>query len=358
MPCQLLVELLAGIAGDTTIDSAVTQLSEPESYLLSYLAEEMVRSIDRLSEPALGLVSQEAMRRPNRWIYPIREAALLPAASRRAVRLMADIGGSAEASMLRAAATRDKSLRDIASEMTRRLAARVEVDDLGVVALLVGGERNSRRVRRKVLGLLCFVASRPLMAATRDEALDALWPDLAPATAVNSLHQTIYFLGRLLEPEYREGLSAGYLQFDGEVLRLDPDLVDTASRRCWRKIAGWQEGDETQADELVVAYRAKFALDFSYEDWAQSYRENLHAAVLSTAEARIDQLLMRGESDHAAQAAQALLRVDPTADAIELQLLKAYKIGGRHAAAAEQYAHYASIIRDELGADPPALADI
>ena len=77
---------------------------------------------------------------------------------------------------------------------------------------------------------MCFVTSRPGMACTRDEALDAIWPDLSPDTAVNSLHQTIYFLRRVFEPNYREGVSAGYLQFDGEVLTLDKHSW-TAERR-------------------------------------------------------------------------------------------------------------------------------
>ena len=196
------------------------------------------------------------------------------------------------------------------------------------------------------------------MAATRDEALEALWPDLAPATAVNSLHQTIYFLRRLLEPNYKEGVGAGYVLFDGEVLSFDPDLIDSRSRRCWRLIASLQEGDHEAVDAILATYIGKFALDFSYEDWAAAYRENLHAAVLGAVELEISSLIRAGNTDKAAHEAQSLLRVDPTADAIELQLLKAYKQGGRHAAAAEQYAHYSSMVREELGVEPPAFADI
>ena len=196
------------------------------------------------------------------------------------------------------------------------------------------------------------------MASTRDEALEALWPDLAPTTAVNSLHQTIYFLRRLLEPNYKEGVGAGYVLFDGEVLSFDSDLIDSRSRRCWRLIASWQRGDHEAIDALLATYVGKFALDFSYEDWAAAYRENLHAAVLGAVEQEIAGLIRAGNTDKAALAAQSLLLVDPTADAIELQLLQAYKRGGRHAAAAEQYAHYSSMVRDELGVEPPAFADI
>ena len=196
------------------------------------------------------------------------------------------------------------------------------------------------------------------MACTRDEALDAIWPDLGPDTAVNSLHQTIYYLRRVFEPTYREGVSAGYLQFDGDVLTLDKALVDAESQRCWRLVAGARRGDTAAVEELVAAYRGTYALDFAYEDWATSYRENLHAAVLGVVEAGVRAATRDGDPERAITLAQRVLAVDPAADAIELELLRAYKLGGWHSAAAEQYAHYAAYLRSELGAEPPPYGDI
>ena len=37
-------------------------------------------------------------------------------------------------------------------------------------------------------------------------------------------------------------------------------------------------------EHLLDVYTGRFALDFTYEDWATDYRDNLHAAVLATAE--------------------------------------------------------------------------
>ena len=195
------------------------------------------------------------------------------------------------------------------------------------------------------------------MAATRDEVLEALWPDLAPDTAGNSLHQTIYFLRRVFEPDYREGLSAGYVTYDGELVALSETLCDSLSRRCWRAIRRIPT-DEASIVELIELYRGRFALDFSYEDWASDYRDNLHAAVLSVAETGIEGRLRLGDFETAIKGAHRILAVDPEADAIELLLLRAYKAGGRQAAAAEQYAHYAAVQRDQLGVNPPPLDEI
>ena len=160
------------------------------------------------------------------------------------------------------------------------------------------------------------------------------------------------------EPGYREGVGAGYVQFDGEVLSLDADLVDSRSRLAWRLVGSLQRGDHASIDRLLATYTGKFALDFSYEEWATAYRENLHAAVLGVVEDEVTALIQGGDAETAILHAQRDSAVDPSADAIELQLLRAYKRGGRHAAAAEQYAHYASMVRDDLGAEPPSLADI
>jgi DNA-binding SARP family transcriptional activator len=50
--------------------------------------------------------------------------------------------------------------------------------------------------------------------------------------------------------------------------------------------------------------------------------------------------------------------VEPTAEQIEITLLRSYRQTGAHAAAAEQYSHYAAAQRADLGIDPPALESL
>ena len=47
--------------------------------------------------------------------------------------------------------------------------------------------------------------------------------------------------------------------------------------------------------------------------------------------------------------------MDPSAEQIEICLLRMYRASGAHAAAAEQYGHYAAVMREDLGLDPPPL---
>ncbi len=208
------------------------------------------------------------------------------------------------------------------------------------------------------MALLCFLASRNGQAATRDEALEALWPDVNPDTGTNSLHQAIYYLRRIFDPDYREGISAGYVTFDGEVIALDLDLIETASRHAWRLLRSSLPGDLGVSEQIWDLYEGRFALDFSYEEWAAAYRDTLHAAVLSRTEAAMVAGLATGEIERVIRLGTSALNVDPSADSIELQLLRAYKAAGRHAAAGEQYAHYSATLRGELGIEAPPYDSI
>ena len=128
------------------------------------------------------------------------------------------------------------------------------VQDLGRITISIG-ERNIQgtELRRKVLALLCFLVTRPSASATKDEVLEALWPDLDPAVAVNSLNQTVYFLRRVFEPGYKDGLSAGYLHHDSDVLWLDQELIHMRSVQCRAAFRIAKESQDPEATEAAAA---------------------------------------------------------------------------------------------------------
>jgi two-component SAPR family response regulator len=197
------------------------------------------------------------------------------------------------------------------------------------------------------------------MASTRDQVLDALWPELDPIDALNSLNQTVYFLRRVLEEHYVDDLSPGYLHHDSDLIWLDPELVSSRSNQCRaliRAMPSVPEPDQVKA--LVDEYRGRFALDFEYEEWAGPNREWLHASYLEIVERAVTSDLETGHHSRGINLARRVLEVDPNAEQVELSLLKLYRATGAHAAAAEQYTHYASAMRDQLGLEPPALESL
>jgi DNA-binding SARP family transcriptional activator len=204
--------------------------------------------------------------------------------------------------------------------------------------------------------MLSFLITRPDLSATRDQVLDALWPDLDPEVAVNSLNQTVYFLRRVIEEDYSDDLSPGYVHHDSDVVWLDPALVTSRSVECrnlLRNLPSAPSPDDV--DLLTRTYRGRFALDFEYEEWAAAYRDTLHAAYLEIVERAVLDDFTSGHYDRGIRIARRALDVDPSAEQIEICLLRLYRVTGAHSAAAEQYAHYASVVREVMGVEPPSL---
>ncbi len=210
-----------------------------------------------------------------------------------------------------------------------------------------------------MLSLLCFLLTRPHLGATRDQVLDALWPDFDPDVATNSLNQTVYFLRRVFEPAFEDETSPAYVHHDSDVLWLDPDLV-TSSSIASRAAIRTAEADPSPENVEAVCntYLGAFALDFTYEEWASPYRDSLHAAYLEVIERAVTADTNAGAFDRAIALARRAVEVDPDAEHVELSLLKLYRRTGAHAAAAEQYSHYAAKLKDELGIDAPPLESL
>jgi DNA-binding SARP family transcriptional activator len=108
---------------------------------------------------------------------------------------------------------------------------------------------------------------------------------------------------------------------------------------------------------LATLYSARFALDFAYEDWAGSYRDALHAAYLRVMERAIRIDIDTGQFGRGIFLAERAAEVDPEAEEIQAALVRLYRLSGAHAAAAEQYEHYAESMR-ELGVEPVPFAEV
>jgi two-component SAPR family response regulator len=174
--------------------------------------------------------------------------------------------------------------------------------------------------------------------------------------AVNSLNQTVYFLRRILEEDYVEDLSPGYVNHDSDLIWLDRDLVTSRSNECRQLIKSLPPTPTPdQVMDLARRYEGRFALDFEYEEWAAPYRDWLHASFLEVVERAVTSDMASGHFERGISLARRVLDIDPTAEQVEVSLLRLYRASGAHAAAAEQYGHYAVMMRDQLGLEPPPL---
>lgn len=354
-----LLGLLDAVASSAAATSrAIVATPDVARPVLSIFAAEIALRLHELSDDAVHVIRDAARANPDRWRGPIRREVIatspgLPAAAE----LLAEIGERSDISLLRGLA-KVPVARRAADQLTRHLAPKVFINDLGRVQILVGGSLvHTASVRRKVLALLCFLIAAPGGTSSRDAVMDALWPELPPELALNSLNQTIYFLRRVFDPGYRAGVSPEYVRFESELIWLDSDLVDTRSWIC-RRVLSARPDTQRLLELLLDNYQGKWATEFSYEEWAEAYRDGLHAAFLS----EVQRMLTTGAGGSSVRwrlwLAQRALAIDPNADEIEVALIRLYRSIGANAAASEQYSHYAATIREELGVEPPPLEDL
>jgi DNA-binding SARP family transcriptional activator/tetratricopeptide (TPR) repeat protein len=364
----VLWEALANLALAATsghLDSALRTLGGRLTCVVSMAAELVLAHLDQLGPEARNVVISEAVARPDRWLPAIRMTVADQASpvGLLAARVLAEVGTRADIPTLTAIGKSKRATsqdRLLGRTLARRLAPVAEVSDLGRVSVTVGARTiPGQDLRRKVLALLCYLLTRPRYSATREEVMEAMWPEMAPATAVNSLNQSVYFLRRVFEPEYADDATAGYVRQDSDLLWLDPSLVDAASTRCARLLADYERtGNPETALALSEAYTERFALDFAYEEWASDYREWLHVSCLRILENEVRRAANDGAFDIGIAVARRALQTDPRNDALEASLLRLLRGYGAHAAAAEQYGRYSTLLRRDLGVEAPPADEV
>jgi DNA-binding SARP family transcriptional activator len=357
----LTLAALADASADPS--AAVISAARERPVVLSMLAEVVAARLKDLDPVAGQEVLREAGHKPWRWRSAVRRLLTSPVLEdrRAGASVLRIVGELEDVKRLRDVGRqlRDRNSPKLGFELARRLADHVFVEDLGRVRIMAGSRTiEGGDVRRKVLALLCLLLSKARFASTREEVVDSLWPDLSPNAALNSLNQTVYFLRRVFEPAYEEDTSPGYLGQDGETIWLDSELIDGRSRRCLELIRA-NPGQPSPEAALALAqeYRGRFALDFAYEEWTTAYRDGLHAGYLRVLELAIRTDLDTGHFGRGTFLAERAMEVDPEAEEIQAALVRLYRLSGAHAAAAEQYAHYAQTMR-ELGLEPAAYLDV
>src|SRR4051812_17013610 len=157
----------------------------------------------------------------------------------------------------------------------------VEVGLLGGFAASVDGAPVADGAWRlkKARELVKLLAPPPGHRIHREQAMDALWPDLGSEAAANNLNQAVYVTRRALE--------AGAIEVRDEMLRLeaevDADLFELAAA-------------DARRTQTAAAYRAALAIyrgellpENRYEDWASERRDEL-AELAAALEAELAEL--------------------------------------------------------------------
>ena len=182
--------------------------------------------------------------------------------------------------------------------------------------------------------LVQLLSLAPRHRLTREQAIDALWPELAPEAGAANLRKAAHHARQAL------GRHDGILMQGGE-LRLWPDgsvLVDSEDFEGQAR-AALALRDPQACIEVADMYVGELLPSARYETWAETARERLHACFT-------DLLRLSAQWERLAQ-------VEPGDEPAHRELMTAELAAGNRAAAIRWYAH----LREALQRDFDVLPD-
>jgi DNA-binding SARP family transcriptional activator len=200
-------------------------------------------------------------------------------------------------------------------EVTQPQDRRVLVHDLGPLLLEVAGRTvEGAAIRPRSLALLTYLATRPRHSATRDEAIDALWPEADANAGLNSLNQAIYHLRRAIDPDYDaapEGGVTPYVRHEAEIVSMHPELVSFDSASLTARLNRIRIRPRTEEiEELLDDYRGAFGAELPFEPWVERYRGTIEVSLMTTIERAIQSAHSAGDYDRAINLAARATRID------------------------------------------------
>jgi len=232
------------------------------------------------------------------------------------------------------------------------------VHDLGPLGIDVEGRTiDGTGIRPRSLALLLYLATRPRHAATRDEVIDALWPEADEAAGLNSLNQAIFHLRRTIDPGYEAAAAHGgatpYVRHEGEVVSLHPEFVRFDSAAV---LAGLDRIRRTprpeDLDALLAAYHGPFGVEMPFEPWVEQHRSTLEVGLLALVERSVLAAHEAGDLDRAVDLALRASRIDPEDGALFERLALLLDESGS-LASARRAARRAVALLGEMDLEPP-----
>lgn len=229
--------------------------------------------------------------------------------------------------------------------MQIRLLGGFGVDRGGVP---VDGRVWRLRKARTVVKMLALTREQRLH---RDVLIEALWPDRAPLSAVNNLHQALHVARRVLAGEES---SNGLLELrDDFVVLLAGGLVDVDVRTFERLAAvGRTSGDLTELRAAVAAYTGDLLPEDRFEDWAGRPREELREGFCDLLVDLADAAAAAGQEVEALDALQRAISIDPLHEGAVRSVMRRHAAMGRSSEALAQYERLRADLRTTYGTDP------
>ncbi|MER5336667.1 AAA family ATPase [Micromonospora sp. NPDC002717] len=229
---------------------------------------------------------------------------------------------------------------------------------------LLGGFRVEREGGRSVAEqwrrtgartLVKLLAVTPGGRLHRDQAMEALWPEMPYEATLRSLRVTLHAARHALEPELAPRSPSTYLHTEGELICLDRGLIlidaDEATAAAAHALA---TGDRAALASVLTSLSRELLPEDRYASWAEERRRQLVALRGRVVPALATVLAQAGETDQAVEVLRLELERTPAAEELHLLLARVLLDAGRPRQAVRQYHAARDVLAEELGFPPAA----
>jgi len=252
---------------------------------------------------------------------------------------------------------RGQDVEEVRARIIRQSADRILIRSLGSLRIRRGAadgpEITITRPRQKTL--LGYLVARIDNPPSREQVIEALWPESDPEDGINSLNQSVHQLRRVLEPGYHDGDSPQYIISKVDTVRLDSTLVRTDLQQFRALARELDDGSSNQrviARELVELVGGEFLAELIYEDWAGTFRAAAHAEIHEVLSRLTDGSWLARFPDLGMRAAVRLAELDPYDEHACLAMARCLQATGRTEAARQVVRRFVARLREDLGETP------
>ena len=215
----------------------------------------------------------------------------------------------------------------------------VRICMLGRFGVQVDGRPVDDRAwtRRDPAGLVRLLALSPGHRLHREQVMDALWPDLAPADAAPRLHKAAHFARRALGSAGSVVLSGDeVLLLPGQDVEVDTEQLEAAARDARA------DGSVRAAAAVLDRFPGEPLPADLYAEWATDHRERLAA--------------LRQDLFRRAQRWDDLIALDPTDEDAHVARMRQLADAGDVRGALRQFERLDRDLRRELDTGPGEVA--
>jgi DNA-binding SARP family transcriptional activator len=185
----------------------------------------------------------------------------------------------------------------------------------------------------RAAALVKLLALAPRHRLTRDQLIEALWPEASPDSGGTNVRKAVHFARRALGGEEAIAVGAGLVELwpNGDVAS-DVEQFEAAADLALAS------GDATALRAAAALYADELLPDDRSEPWAEDRRLALRDRYL---------VVLRR-----AGMWERILELEPTDEEAHRELMRAHLEAGNRRAAIRQFERLREVLRDELGVGP------